>query len=167
MAELMAPDRSWRAHGRALHAGSGEGTALVLAEPLSFWGGLDPATGLIIDQRHPQAGESVAGRVLVLTAGRGSSSSSTVLAEALRAGTGPAAIILCEADEIVVLGALVAELLDGHSIPVVLLDPPTHGRLRSGDVLHIEPSGWVAKHGRNEATPPKRGRRTVPADPTT
>jgi predicted aconitase with swiveling domain len=144
MADLAAPDAGWRVHGRALHDGSGEGPALVLDEPLSFWGGLDPASGLIIDQRHPQVGQSITGTVLVLTTGRGSSSSSTILAEALRVGTGPAAILLCEADEIVVLGALVAELLDGHSIPVVLLDRPTHRRLRSGDQLRVEPSGWVS-----------------------
>jgi predicted aconitase with swiveling domain len=157
MAESTARREGWRAHGRALHDGSGDGTALVLGEPLSFWGGLDPATGRIIDRRHPQLGESVTGRVLVMTAGRGSSSSSTVLAEALRAGTGPAAILLCELDEIIVLGALVAEILDGRSVPVVLLDGPAYGRLRSGDQLRVEPSGWVAKYGRKRSDPSEEG----------
>ena len=66
-----------------LLTGDAAGEALVLAEPLSFWGGVDPVTGTVIDARHPQRGECVAGRVLVMPAGRGSSSSSSVLAETL------------------------------------------------------------------------------------
>ncbi len=68
-----------------------------LHEPLSFWGGIDPTEGRIIDPHHPQLGESITGRVLVIPAGRGSSSSSSVLAESLRLGTGPAAIVLIRA----------------------------------------------------------------------
>jgi predicted aconitase with swiveling domain len=79
---------------RTLVAGTAEGRALVLDEPLSFWGGVDPATGDIIEARHPQHGENVAGRILVMPSGRGSSSSSSVLAEAIRAGTAPAAIVV-------------------------------------------------------------------------
>ena len=73
--------------GRCLVEGSASGEALVLSEPLSFWGGLDPASGRIIDRHHPQLGEVVSGKVLVLPRGRGSSSSSTTLAEALSLGT--------------------------------------------------------------------------------
>jgi predicted aconitase with swiveling domain len=108
------------AEARTLVAGTGEGPALVLDEPLSLWGGLDPETGSIIDTRHPQRGSNVAGRVLVMPAGRGSSSSSSVLAEAIRAGTGPAAIVLGEPDPILALGAIVARELFGTSIPVVV-----------------------------------------------
>jgi predicted aconitase with swiveling domain len=140
----------------------------VLDEPLSFWGGLDPQTGTIIDHHHPQQGASIGGLVLVMVAGRGSSSSSSVLAEALRAGTGPAAIVLLEADEIIVLGALVAEIVDGRGIPVLQLDGPSHSRIRTGDLVRIDETGGVAVTSpENEATPPKRGRRTVPADPAT
>ena len=83
---------------RALTTGQAAGAALVLAAPLSFWGGLDPATGRIIDQRHPQCGIVVTGQVLVMPGGRGSSSSSSILAEAIRAGTAPVGILLSEAD---------------------------------------------------------------------
>jgi predicted aconitase with swiveling domain len=117
------------AEGRTLAPGEGEGHALVLEEPLSFWGGLDPATGRVIDVHHPQRGALVAGRVLMLPAGRGSSSSSYVLAEAIRAGTAPAAIVLLEPDRIVVLGAIVARELYGHHVPVVQLDGSTYDRL--------------------------------------
>jgi predicted aconitase with swiveling domain len=106
---------------RTLVAGTAEGRALVLDEPLSFWGGIDPANGDIIDARHPQHGANVAARILVMPSGRGSSSSSSVLAEAIRAGTAPAAIIMGEADPILALGAIVARELFGTTIPVIVM----------------------------------------------
>jgi len=109
---------------RMLVDGDAAGEALVLDETLSFWGGLDPDTGQIIG-RHPQQGRSVTGRLLVMPGGRGSSSSSSVLAEALRRGTGPAAIVLGEPDEIITLGAIVAAELYGTVCPVVVLHPGT------------------------------------------
>lgn len=92
---------------------SGDVPELRLIEPLSFWGGIDPETGRIIDANHPQVGESIAGKILRMPHSRGSSSSPSVLAEALRLGTGPVAIVLEEPDPMVVLGALIARLLYG------------------------------------------------------
>ena len=112
---------STRWEGRALVEGSCSGPALVLDEPLSLWGGLDPKTGEIIDRRHPQSGELVAGRVLVMPRGRGSSSASSVLLEAVRLETAPVGIVLGAADGILVLGAAVAEELYERSLPVVVL----------------------------------------------
>jgi uncharacterized protein len=123
---------------RALVDGRAEGRAVILDEPLSFWGGLDPATGRVIDRRHPQAGTEVAGRILVMPSGRGSSSSSSVLAEAIRAGTAPAGIVLREPDGIVALGAIVARELYGVVLPVVALDSRNYGRLRSGTAIRID-----------------------------
>jgi predicted aconitase with swiveling domain len=100
--------------------GVAAGAPLRLDEPLSFWGGLDPASGLIIDRWHPQRSANVAGRVLMMPAGRGSSSGSASLAEALRLGAGPAAILLLQRDAIVVAGALVAAELYGCECPVAL-----------------------------------------------
>jgi predicted aconitase with swiveling domain len=107
---------------RALVHGEGRGAALVLGEPLSFWGGVDPTTGRIVDVRHPRLGANVAGRILVMPSGRGSSSSSSVLAEAIRAGTAPAAIVIAEIDPILALGAIVARELYGVAIPIVVAD---------------------------------------------
>ncbi len=109
--------------------GSGSGALLALAQPLSFWGGTDRNTGMIIDSHHPQRGELLGGKVLVMDASRGSSSSSSVLAEQLRAGVGPAAIVLTSRDAIVCLGALAAAELYGNRIPVVLLSPADAARL--------------------------------------
>ena len=98
---------------------------LELTQPLSFWGGLDPTTGEIIDVHHPQRGENVTGVILRMPSGRGSSSSPSVLAEALRLGHGPKAIVLEENDPIVWLGAFVAELLYGIKCPVTTHKPAT------------------------------------------
>src|SRR6202020_579137 len=100
--------------------GAASGPILRLPEPLSFWGGLDSATGTIIDRLHPQWGASVAGRVLMMSGGRGSSSGSATLAEALRLGNGPAGILMLERDAIVVVGALVAAALYGPACPIAL-----------------------------------------------
>ena len=123
--------------GRTLVAGRASGLALVLEEPLSFWGGVDPATGTLIDTHHPQQGASVTGRVLIMPSGRGSSSSSYVLAEAMRAGTAPAAIVLREADGIVALGAIVARELYGMNMPVVVLDAEAYEAIVDGAVFVV------------------------------
>ena len=112
--------------GRALVAGEAAGPALVLEAPLSLWGGMDPHTGRLSDHHHPQLGATLTGQILAMPSGRGSSSSSSVLAESIRLGTAPLAILLAEPDEILVLGALVAEYLYGRTCPIVVLpaDPP-------------------------------------------
>jgi len=120
------------AEARVLLDGEAEGDVLVLDAPLSFWGGVDPHTGIIIDVHHPQYRASVAGRVLVLPGGRGSSSSSSVLAEAIRLGTAPAGILMGEADDILVLGALAAAEVYGTRCPMVEVDATTLAGLRDG-----------------------------------
>lgn len=129
---------------RVLLAGEARGAALVLDEPLSMWGGLDPATGVIIDRRHPQAGETVTGRILVMPSGRGSSSAASVLAEAIRLGTAPAAIVLAEPDGILLVGALVAEEMYGLTCPIVVADPDTYSSLAAGTELAITAEGLRA-----------------------
>jgi predicted aconitase with swiveling domain len=117
--------------------------ALVLGEPLSLWGGIDPATGTIVDVRHPQVGTSVTGRVLVMRSVRGSSSSSSVLAESVRAGVAPAAILLGEPDLILAVGAAVAEELYGNRLPVVQLAPSDLDAIRDGSRVSVNAGGEV------------------------
>ena len=126
------------ADGRTLFAGSARGPVVRLDEPLSLWGGMDPATGRVIDRRHPQFGQNVAGRILLMPSGRGSSSSSSVLAEAVRAGTAPAAVVLVVPDPIVALGAVVAAELYGRRVPVVVVDETTYRSIRTGDEVVVE-----------------------------
>jgi predicted aconitase with swiveling domain len=127
---------------RTLVPGAARGAALVLDEPLSFWGGVDPATGDVIDVRHPQRGANVAGRVLMMPSGRGSSSSSSVLAECIRAGTAPAAIVLAQRDAILVLGAIVARELYGRTTPIVLA---AKLGIRTGTDVAVDAGATVAE----------------------
>jgi len=131
-------NRSGVIDGETLIEGTASAAALILDEPLSFWGGVDSSTGTIIDGHHPQAGECVSGRVLVVPSGRGSSSSSSVLAEAIRFGVGPAAILLGQNDPIIVLGSLVAQQLYGTRMPVVLLEPDAYGACRTATHIDVD-----------------------------
>ena len=99
------------------HAAQAE--ALVLSAPISFWGGVNPKTGLIADVRHPQHGVSITGRVLCLPGTIGSSSAAAVLLELVSANLAPAAIILHEPDAILLLGLIVAREM-GHATPMAL-----------------------------------------------
>jgi hypothetical protein len=124
--------------GRALAPGTATGPATVLVEPLSLWGGFDPGTGALIEARHPQHGAVLAGRVLVMPAARGSSSSSSVLAEAVRAGVAPAAILLGEPDHILAIGAAVAEELYSVQVPILILNPADLASIREGAIVNVE-----------------------------
>jgi len=113
---------------RTLTSGTASGDVIRLTAPLSFWGGTDEH-GRIIDAHHPQCGALLAGRVLIMECGRGSSSASSVLAEQIRAHTAPAAIILARPDTIIALGALIAHELYNLSTPVVVVDGPPYDDL--------------------------------------
>lgn len=129
---------------RVLMAGEARGTVLHLEEPISFWGGLDPTSGVIIDQAHPQVGESIVGRVLLMPSGRGSSSGSSVLTEVLRAGIGPAGIVMQQPDEILVIGALAAEELYGITVPIFTADAATYADLTEAPSIVMAPDGSIS-----------------------
>ena len=93
--------------------------ALALTAPISFWGGVNPKTGRISDSRHPQSGESIAGRVLLVPATVGSSSAAAILLELVHAGLAPAAVVLHEPDAILLLGLIVAKEM-GWPTPIAL-----------------------------------------------
>ena len=132
-----------RLQGRALVAGEAVGSALVLAQGLSFAMGFDVVEGRITDVHSPSRGQLLAGRVLVMPVGRGSSSASTSLAEAIRLGTAPAAIVLREVDEILVVGAIVARTLYGLTCPIILADPDDFARLADGATVRVEADGRI------------------------
>jgi predicted aconitase with swiveling domain len=140
----MSVARGTALQGRSLTVGRGRGVAVVLDEPLSLWGGMDPQTGRLIDRNHPQHGAELSGRVLVMPSGRGSSSSSTILAEAVRAGTTPAAIVLRDPDPILALGALVAVELYGRAIPVVTLGEAAYRAIWTGSDVEVEATDQTA-----------------------
>jgi predicted aconitase with swiveling domain len=133
-----------RFRGEVLAPGKAAGPALVLEEPLSLWGGMHPGTGRLIDAHHPQHDALMTGRVLVMASARGSSSSSSVLAEAVRAGTAPAAILLCESELILAVGAAVAEELYGRRVPILQLRPEDLARIANGAAVTISEGGMVS-----------------------
>lgn len=129
---------------RVLVAGEGEGPVLACSEPLSLWGGLDPDSGRITDVRHPQSGESVTGKVVLLPWGRGSSSASSILLEAVRTGTAPAAIITSAPDPILALGAVVAQELYGRSPAVLVVEAEMWEQLGKADRVRFDREGRLA-----------------------
>jgi predicted aconitase with swiveling domain len=104
--------------GRKIFGGKAQGRALVSPEPISFYGGVNPDTGMIEEQGHPLHGRSVSGRVLVFPSGKGSTVGSYTLYRMKKAGRAPAAILNRECETIVAVGTIIAEIpcLDGLNI---------------------------------------------------
>ncbi len=130
-------------HGRALIPGDAEGDALVSSEPLSFWGGYDHHTGTIIDQRHPLAGARAAGRVLALPFTRGSSTTTAVLLEAVKAGTAPVAVLTTAPDAFFALASIVADEMYQRPIPLIVLTEQDFARLETGCRVRVHADGRV------------------------
>ena len=122
------PESHWSA-GELIVGGAASGPLVALVEPLSFWGGVDDETGLIIDGHHPQCGTSLVGTALLMGATRGSSSSTSTLLECIRVGTAPNMLLLTDSDPILSTAAVVAWELYGYGPSVVLLSerPATAG----------------------------------------
>lgn len=129
--------------GRAVVAGKAAGEVLASAEPLSFWGGYDHHSGRIIDRRHPLDGQTAAGRVLAVPAARGSSTTTAVLLEAVRAGTAPAALITPETEAFFALASVVAQEMYERSIPVIVISPGDFDGLRSGEWAEVNDDGTI------------------------
>jgi len=141
--------------GHSIVAGEADGTALVLQEPLSLAFGMSLETGRVADVRAPQLGALIAGQILVMPVGRGSSTASTILAEAIRLGVGPLAIVLREVDEILAIGAIVARTLYGRTCPILRADTADFDTIRTGDRITIRTDGTYTIEPSADA--PRRG----------
>jgi predicted aconitase with swiveling domain len=127
-------------------------SALTLTAPISFWGGVDPKTGVIADNRHPQSGQSIAGRVLLVPGTVGSSSAAAILLELVHAGLAPAAMVLHEPDAILLLGLIVAKEM-GWKTPIALrLDRAQFAAMQDSE-LDVSETGAIS---RRSETPPSR-----------
>ena len=124
--------------GRSLVAGAAQGALLFADVGLSFWGGVDCATGEVIDRHHPLSGEYLAGCVLAIPSGRGSCTGSSVLMELISNGHAPAALVLAEPDEILTLGVLVAQTIFERSLPVLCIGQEAFAALRGGAFARVE-----------------------------
>jgi predicted aconitase with swiveling domain len=126
-----------------LIAGEAEGECLALTHPISFWGGVDPKTGDIIDARHPERGKNIAGKILALPGMIGSSSASAVMLELVYAKRAPAALIMPAPDAILLLGMIVAREMDWPHPPAFTLDAASQKTLH-GKRIKIDSAGRIS-----------------------
>lgn len=117
--------------------GDARGELAVSTVPLSFWGGFDATSGRVTDVRHDLCGQSLTGKVLVIPASRGSSSSSGVLLESIRLGTCPAAIISQVAEPILAIASIIAREIYGRWVPVATLSAAEAAFLESGQMVCV------------------------------
>ena len=130
--------------GAVVIAGEASGPLCRLSKPISFWGGVDPETGRIIDPRHPDHGRDISETILALPAAIGSSSSSAVMLELLRHDTAPAGLLIGGLDTILTLGIIVARELGYPTIPVVRVGVDEFAALPSEGRIRITQEGVVA-----------------------
>ena len=116
--------------GRIISRGRGEGEALTTSQPISFYGGVDPNTGEVIEKGHELQGQTVKGRILVFPTGKGSTVGSYTLYRMKKNGTAPAGIINRECETVVAVGAIISE------IPCV--DQVDIAQIKTGDRVRVE-----------------------------
>ena len=126
--------------GDVVVSGEASGPLVYSTVPLSFWGGVDPETGRVIDQHHPLKGRSLTGCVLAVPTSRGSCSGSGVVLELVLNGCGPSAILLERPEAIISLGVIVAQEVFGQSIPVRILGPDGFAALCNVHHVSLEPA---------------------------
>ena len=119
------------------------GDALVLTAPISFWGGVDPSSGRILDVRHPQHEAEIAGRVVFLPGTIGSSSASAVLMELVHRGRAPAALVMTNPDAILLLGLIVAREM-GWQTPLALKLGREHFAGYEGKAVSVAETGMLS-----------------------
>jgi predicted aconitase with swiveling domain len=125
--------------GRARTKGMVEAEAIVSDVPFGFWHGIDPSSGVIINQRHPLYGETVRNKVFVFPYGRGSTGNPGVFLEAVRNGAAPAGIINITSEPMIIVCSILAEACYQVKIPVIDgLDQDPIVAIRTGDTLRVD-----------------------------
>ncbi|PLB49265.1 hypothetical protein P170DRAFT_475567 [Aspergillus steynii IBT 23096] len=142
--------------------GTASGILIASDLELSFWGGVDPSTGEIIDRFHPLSGQLLKDAVLAIPSGRGSCGGSVIMLELILNGLGPKALIFERCEEIITLGVIVADELFNQTVPVVTIKPEDFRQVRmwSGKTVYI--AGDQVSDGKLDLSTPDRD-----ADPGT
>lgn len=135
-------------NGIIIVPGTAAGRVVAIDEPLSFWGGVDASSGVVIDVHHPAHGISLAGAVVMMPTSRGSCSGSGVLLELALSGCGPAALIFSGPEDTLTLGAIVATEMFGRCIPVIRLPRGAFEALSSAAEATIGPDAVSGDGGR-------------------
>jgi predicted aconitase/predicted aconitase with swiveling domain len=143
--------------GRIIVEGAAKGDVLACTEGLSFWGGVDPDTGCIIDFHHKNHGTPVSGKILLMPTSRGSCSGSGVLLELSLKALAPAALVFCEHEEILTLGALVSNRIFNRPLPTISLPKADYDRLARSRTAELSGHRLVADDLDIELAPTKSG----------
>lgn len=122
---------------RSILGGTAEGPIVAAPEALSFWGGVDPATGAVIDVHHPLHGTCLTGSILMMPSSRGSCTGSGVLLDLALTGRAPAALVFSEAEDVLTLGALIAAEMFGKPLPVLRLSSDAFAALAEAKTARI------------------------------
>ena len=123
--------------GRKIYTGQAAGEALVTSMGISFFGGVDPESGIVVERGHELEGESIAGKVLVFPTGKGSTVGSYTLYRLKRAGKAPAAIINAQCETITAVGCIIAEIPCVDQVPI--------GEIESGQVVEVDGERGIVK----------------------
>jgi predicted aconitase with swiveling domain len=124
-------------HGRKIHPGKVRGQALVTAQGISFFGGVDPESGLVVERGHELEGQSITGKVLVFPTGKGSTVGSYTLYRLKAGGKAPLAIINAECETITAVGCIIAEIPCLDQVPL--------GGLKSGQTLVVDAEAGIVE----------------------
>jgi predicted aconitase with swiveling domain len=125
--------------GRKIYKGKAEGEALVTGVDLSFYGGVDPETGEVVEKDHPLEGLSVAGKILVMPSGKGSTVGSYVLYALRKADKAPAAIVNKETDPVIAVGSIISEIPTVDSVDIT--------KIENGQIVEVDADrGVVSIH---------------------
>jgi len=116
---------------------------IVSTHPLSFWGGVDPSTGMVIDQRHELCGQSTTGKILAFPGSKGSSTGSEVLLEAVMNKVAPAGMLVTRQEMILTLGAILAEYLYQVQLPIVKITEEELAQLGEVAQVRISADGKI------------------------
>jgi predicted aconitase with swiveling domain len=125
--------------GRSIHPGSAAGEALVSRMGISFFGGVDPETGIVVEKGHDLEGKRVTGKVLVFPTGKGSTVGSYTLYRMKKAGTAPAAILNAECEPITAVGCILAGIPCIDRLPI--------DQFSNGDFLRVDAEAGCVERG--------------------
>ena len=122
-------------HGRSIFQGNAQGEALVTSQSISFFGGVDPETGIVVERGHPLEGLCIAGKVLVFPSGKGSTVGSYTLYRLKMNGLAPLAILNVECETIIAVGCIIAEIPCVDQLPIQ--------EIRSSSLVQIDGSAVI------------------------
>jgi predicted aconitase with swiveling domain len=131
-----------RVRGRSIVQGQAQGEALVTRMGISFFGGVDPETGIIVEKGHELEGRSIQGKVLVFPSGKGSTVGSYTLYRLKKNGMAPAAVLNVECETITAVGCIIAEIPCIDHLPIDQIQAETWLEVDGG-------TGWVESRPNN------------------